>query len=37
MSYNPGGWNDNKLKVYGIIALLLCVAAVVAGLMGWIE
>ena len=29
MSYNPGGWNENKLKWYGIALL---VAVVLRGL-----
>jgi hypothetical protein len=33
MSYNPGGWNDDKLKVYGLITV---VVLVVVGVLAWL-
>lgn len=37
MSYNPGGWNDDKLKVYGILVLVAAVLYAVGVGLGWID
>lgn len=37
MSYNPGGWDDEKFKVYGILLLVGIVVMGLAQWMGWID
>lgn len=37
MAYYGGGWNDDKIKWYGIIVLIATVAVLIANWLGWIE
>ena len=37
MSYNPGGWNDDKLKVYTILAVVAVAVLLVLRWLGIIE
>lgn len=37
MAYYGGGWDDNKIKGYGIALLVAVAAVLVAHWLGWVE